>query len=182
LSLIFSLGIFSFFSLNRKYIKKYLFYNITIIIVFLLLYYSIDIVKEAIDIKTADVGTKNPRVEKWIYYLDVIFDDSLWRMFFGYGLIDLFTWYHGTTMHNTYIQIFISLGLVGLVSIVAFILVSVISIFLKYVPKYSSIQLALLSSVLVSILTIDMFYNSAFWIGLFLPFYSLKFTTCEGEK
>ncbi len=176
LSFLLSVGLYVVLSLRVKNIV-YLATTILVIVLTLIsLYFSIDEFKYAVDLKlfNSAVETDNPRIEKWIFYTDHIYNSNVFRILFGFGLIDLFDWHYGTTMHNTYIQIFASVGLLGFGVLIGFILFSILVILSKYIAKITSIQIALLSSVVASVFFVDMLYSPALWIGIIIPFYTQK--------
>ena len=175
LSFLLSVGLYVVLSLRVKNIV-YLATTILVIVLTLIsLYFSIDEFKYAVDLKLLDsTDGENPRLLKWAFYSNYIIENSIGRILFGFGLIDLFDWHYGTTMHNTYIQTFASVGLLGFGTVIGFILFSLLVMLSRYLAKTTSIQIALLSSVLSSVLFVDMLYSPAFWIGIIMPFYTQK--------
>lgn len=176
LSFLLSVGLYVVLSLRVKNIV-YLTTTILVIVLTLIsLYFSIDEFKYAVDLKlfNSAIETENPRIEKWVFYTDHIYNSNIFRILFGFGLIDLFDWHYGTTMHNTYIQTFASLGVLGFGTVIGFILFSLLVMLSKYIAKITSIQIALLSSVIASIFFVDMLYSPALWIGIIIPFYTQK--------
>ena len=180
LTFILSLGIFSILSMNKNYIYLLLFGTSCVLVSFAALYINVPVFNELINLKSGDLGVENPRFEKWQFYLNIILNDGLFRFFFGYGLTDLFTWHYGTTMHNTYLQAFVSIGFLAMLLIFFWVLFSVIIILSNYSTRFSPVQLALLFSTLFSVFMIDMFYASVFWIGLILPLYTVFYNKEKG--
>lgn len=175
LAFLFSISLYTLFSLNKSYFTYLIFSLLSVVIVLIALYFNVDEFKYAIDLKLLDsTQGDNPRIEKWKFYLEYIYLSDVLRILFGFGLIDLFTWHHGTTMHNSYIQVLASIGILGVSILFLFLFFSLIVFFKKYIPKYTSIQLAFLGSTLSSIFFVDMLYGIAFWIGIIMPFYSQK--------
>jgi O-antigen ligase len=163
----------SSFSMVR--IFKLLFFLLVLFGVILFLYMHVEVIRTAVDLKlfSGDVSN-NPRFEKWSFYLGRIIFGSFHDSIFGVGLIDLFTWFNGTTMHNTYLQISTSLGVLGFFVFVIIVVLGILSCLRTPSQELMSANMAMIMAMLVSILFIDMMYAPVLWIGLTFPVVSTQ--------
>ncbi|EAT13141.1 hypothetical protein RED65_00235 [Oceanobacter sp. RED65] len=168
----FFLSLFVYFSLTPSWIKKFkfIFFSFVFVSFIMFLYVNEATVKDFVDLKLfgEDVGD-NPRILKWSFYLDRIWSSDLHEFLFGVGLIDLFDWFKGTTMHNTYLQIFLSFGLIGFFIFLLVFFLAVLGCIRSTSKELLSINFAMLSAISASVFFVDMMYSPVLWIGLAFP-------------
>jgi O-antigen ligase len=96
-------------------------------VLFLLLFYQ-----DIAALLPADLATLNSRVPNWLFALDIAYDNAVLGV--GYFasreyLINFFTLNHawGGLAHNTYIEIFLTTGILGLLLLVSFVIYGAVS-------------------------------------------------------